>query len=375
MRGRGLAAFVVAGAIFSARVSRAQEPTCLAGGSPWVRISLEGAHFTASLRTSVLQQITADLERRGLAVCEGGGEGAVAELRIALLHPASLSIELRDEVSRERFTREISLAGVPGDALGLSIAATAEELLHASWAQNGGAPSSAGPQASSPLAGASTASSSLAAQSPVPAAPPSPPGASSAAERPPERAAPDATDARQTDRRSSPRATALATQVCLLGAGETATQGATAFGADLGLTWGGRATLGARVGFRLAPEVSSAHGTVAMREGILRLAGAVALVPRRARWGAELLVHGDLLYVELEGVAAPAARALSGSAAGMVLSGGLGGWTKIARGWSIVGEATAGAPLYAVTASDSGTVVTGIRGPVIGFALGAATQL
>jgi hypothetical protein len=112
-----------------------------------------------------------------------------------------------------------------------------------------------------------------------------------------------------------------------------------------------------------------------MREGIFGLVGAVALVPPEAAWGGALVGHGDLLYVEFDGIASPGARALSGSAAGLLLTGGLRGWVRIGSSWSLVGEGTVGAPVHAVTASDAGAVVTGIRGVVIGFALGVGMRL
>lgn len=345
--------------VFFAAPSRGEEPACASTGAPWVRLSLEGAYFAEPLRARVLRQIRTDLERKGLAVCESGEEGApVAEMRMTLARPASLSIELQDEVSRERFAREISLAEVPNDALAFSIAATAEELLYASWAQNAvahapvrtAAPPSPAPPPPAPIA----SPAALPSTSPEPAI--------SVGARPGFEAVPK-------------RPTGVATSVYVLGAGETATQGETGLGADVGVTWGGRAALGARAGFRLAPTIASPHGSVEMREAIVGLTGSLAFVRRSAVWGGEALVHGNVLYVAFDGVAGPAARALSGSALGLVLSAGLGGWVRVARSWRVIGEVTGGAPVHSVTASDSGDVVTGIGGLVIGFALGLATQI
>jgi hypothetical protein len=374
-RRRASALLLLAWTFLFAPGARAEGAACPPSGrSPWVRLVLEGPYFGESLRASVLQQLTADLERRGLAVCmRAAAEEPVAEMRIRLPGPAWLSIELRDEVSGERLAREVSLAAVPSDALGLSIATTAEELLHASWAQN----------AVTRPSGVSTAPSAVAptlppssqpAPSQIPPSPRSMADASSSAPRSTEER-PASAEAHTDSQSSSQRAAAVATQVYLLGEGEIATEGEGAFGGDLGVTWGGRATLGVRAGFRVAPEISSPHGTVEMREGILTLTGAVALVPRSTACGGELIIHGDSRYVEFDAVASPAARALGGSATAVVVSGGLGGWVRIARSWSIVGEATGGSPIRAVTASDSTTVVTGIRGLVIGFALGVATPL
>jgi hypothetical protein len=371
VRRRSVATLFLAWVAFIAFDARAEGAACVSGTSPWVRFTLEGPYFVESLRASVMKEIASDLERIGLVACEGIGAGKpVAEMRITLARPASVSIELRDEVSREDYAREISLAGVPSDALGLSIAATAEELLHASLAQN-----ALGHPARAPT-GASAGASIPPAPAPTSAPAPSPdaPRPRSAATEPSGKR-PGAADAQGEPESSSQRGDATAADVYLLGAGEIATQGETAFGSDLGVTWGGRATVGARAGFRVAPEIASPHGTIEMREGVLALTGAVALVPRKAAWGGELVIHGELLYVEFDGVASSGAQAIGGSTIGAVVSGGLGGWVRIARSWSIVGEATGGSPIRAVTASDSGTVVTGVRGLLIGFGLGVATRL
>jgi hypothetical protein len=343
--------------------ARAEGPPCPSGGGPWVRVVLEGPSFDEPLRASVLQQIATDLRRSKLEVCGGGAQGTpAAELQVVLVRATALSIELRDHVTGERVSREISLAGVPSDALGLSIAVTVEELLHASWTQDGAARSSSADPA--PASGAPATPSAA-----RPVAPSSLPTSRPAAEVP--------SSASVSPEHEAPgrRAGVPPTEVYLRGAGEVATRGGAALGADLGFSWGGRATVGARAGFRVGPEVSSAHGTIEMREAILGLVGAVALAPREAVWGGEIVFHAELLDVAFDGVAAPPAHALGGSALGFLLAGGLGGWVRIAPSWSLVGEATGGAPLHAVTASDSGTVVTGVRGLVLGGALGVATRL
>jgi hypothetical protein len=329
-----------------------------------VRLALEGPRFTPSLRASVLQQITADLAPLGLGVCsDPQGEPAV-KLRISVVGGA-LAIELQDEGSHERFAREMSLAGVPEDALGLSIAAAAEELLRASLAQNAAARSASAASA----AIVPPPSPPLRDTPPAPPAAGPPPAKAPSADRP---AVGEAPTDHESPRRPSPP---LAARLALLGVAETATEGAPAGGADVDFTWGGRATLGVRAGFRLAPDTPSSHGTVGMCEGILRATAAMALVPRDAPWGAEAVLFGDARLVAFEGAASSAAQALRGSALGVVLGGGVGGWARMARSWSLVGEATGGSAIRGATASDSGAVVTGIRGMVIGFALGVATRL
>lgn len=362
MRGRFVGSLLFACAFLCALDAKADSTACSAGDSPWVRLILEGPYFASSLRASVLRQLTTDLELKGLAVCVTPAESEpVAEIRVTLLHPTELSIEVLDRVHEGRFTRAISLASVPRDALGLSIAATAEELLYASWAES--ALARPPTDASSPT--------STEAPSPDPTPPPPTPAAAEASTPPP-----DAPEPLPRTEPPPPRSrTSAETHVYVVAASETATQGETALGGDVGIAWGGRATVGARAGFRAAPDASSPHGAVRMREGIFGLVGAYALVPPEAAWGGELVGHGDLLVVEFDGVASSEARSLSGTAAGFLFSGGLRGWARIGDSWRLVGEATVGGPIRGVTASDSGAVVTGIRGAVVGFALGIGTRL
>jgi hypothetical protein len=168
---------------------------------------------------------------------------------------------------------------------------------------------------------------------------------------------------------------AFSTQAALVGAVEHATGGQTDVGGDVRLGWGGRLALGARVGFRAAPDVTSTHGTVHARELLAGLAVSYALAARSAPWGGEVLVRGDLVDVQLSADAAPSGRASSGSALGVLAGGGIGGWVSLSAPWRVVAEATVGAPVRAVTASDAGTVATGVSGVVAGVAIGLGAAL
>jgi hypothetical protein len=161
----------------------------------------------------------------------------------------------------------------------------------------------------------------------------------------------------------------------LMATASHATGGDTGLGPDVRLAFGGRLTLGVRVGARLAPDIASAHGVVRERALLVGGAGAYALVPRDAAWGGEVVLRLDALVVQLSGIASPGAQASSGSALGIVPSAGLGGWMRLGGVWRALAEATAGGSLHGVTASDSGQTATGLTGAVFGVSLGVGAAL
>src|SRR5208283_5052244 len=102
----------------------------------WLRVSFAGDGWTPSLHSRVAEQLGADLDGHRLAVCDAAtapGAAPLADVSIALSASAVLSVEVVDSVTDKRMTRQVALGGVPHDAVALSIALAAEELLHASW--------------------------------------------------------------------------------------------------------------------------------------------------------------------------------------------------------------------------------------------------
>lgn len=338
MTGRTWAALALASTLLTAPTAAA-DAACPPQSGPWLRVALDGDGFGPPLRARVLEQLAADLAERGITACEAPVDGSpLGDVQVTLARPAALSLDLRDDVTQKRVARTLSLAGVPADARGLSIALAVEELLHASWIEAALAP----PPAPAPL--------------PVPT--PVPPVVV-------------ASNAVETAR--LPRSPVAF--VAVVAAADHATGGLTGIGGDVRLAWGGRATLGVQAGARASPDTASTHGSVRPQELLVGLAGAYALVPRERRWGAELVVRVDAVDVQLSGVAGPGAQASSGAALGAVASGGVGGWMGLGRMWRLVAEGTAGAPLHGVTASDDGQTVTGLTGVTFGVAVGVAAGL
>jgi hypothetical protein len=360
MRAGAIASIATAWIVAGSGAARAA--VCPADDALWLRVALDGDGFTPALRDKVLELMGADLRPKGLSVCEGARDASstaptaaivptappLAEIALTLSAASGLSIELRDAVTDKRMSRSLGLAGVPADARALSVALAAEELLRASWIE-----------------------AAL-------AAPPSP------APAPVAHPVPNVVQALNAEavarmaegvRATTPASSALA-EVALMGAAARTTGGQTDLGGDIRFTFGGRLAIGARIGLRAAPDVSSTHGTVQGRELLGGFGVSYAFFPRRAESGAELGARVDVVDVQFSGVSAgPTVHATSGSQTAIIPSGAIGGWLHLGGPWRVVTEASVGAPIRAVTASDAGETATGVSGVAFGFALGVAAAL
>jgi hypothetical protein len=336
-------------ALALARSDAAEAEVCPPTGAPWLRVSFGSEGFEPSLRARVMEQLGADLRGHRVVLCdasEAPGGSPLADVALALSPGPVLSLEVRDAVTEKRLARDLPLGGVPRDALALSIALAAEELLHASWIEAALAP----PDESAPTVHVGL--------KPVP---------------------PAVREVNAIEVARMPQVAGmthgLTAQAALMAAAEHATGGQTDFGADAGFSLGGRLAVSARAGFRLAPDVQSAHGVVHGRELLAGLGLDYAVVARDAPWGAELGMRAELLDVQFAGSASAGARAESGSEFGVILGGALGGWIQIYAPWRLVAETLVGAPIHAVTASDSGSPATGVSGLAVGLGFGVAATL
>lgn len=337
--GRRLCRALAAASMLASVPATAADKECPPAQGAWLRVGFDGDAFVTPLRARVLEQMAADLGERGIATCPAPADGApLGDVELALTRPATLTIDLRDDVTQKRVSRSLSLVGVPRDALGLSIALAAEELLHASWIEAALAPT--------PTPGPAI----------VPVSVP--------------RAVVE-TNAKLVEQ--LPRPTVA--YASILAATEHATGGQTASGGDLRLVWGGRLTFGARAGVRAAPDTTSLHGSIRQRELLLGVSAAFAFVPRDERWGGEIFARVDGVDLQLSAVASPGADASSGSALAVVAGGGVGGWLRLGGPWRAVAEGAIGAPLHGVTASDEGRPSIGLTGATFGVAFGVGVAL
>jgi hypothetical protein len=335
-------------------VDLARGDVCPARGESWLRVAFAGDGFTPALRARVIEQLGAEFHAHNLGLCEASGAPTdpppLADIVLALSTEAVLSLEVRDALTDKRIARELRLASVPRDALALSITLAAEELVHASWIEAALEPP------------------------PAPAIPPVPQ---------PVPAAVRELNAREIAAMpQAPRAAhAWLAEAAVMGAGEWAAGGQTDLGGDVRFTLGGRLAMTALAGLRLAPSVSSPNGTVHGQELLAGAGVSYSIVPRDAVWGGDVGIRAELIDVKFSGTAAetPSAgtniRELQGAALGAILSGTVGGWARIGGPWRIVGEAAVGAPVHAVTATDTRQTATGVSGVTLGLALGVGAAL
>ncbi|HKU40152.1 MAG TPA: hypothetical protein VJR89_18460, partial [Polyangiales bacterium] len=123
--------------------ARAAEPPgfrCGESDRPWVELQFEGGDWDARLQRSIRADLAAGLRLRGLLVCtpdRPGSEAPLASVQLsaAELQRVAVEIEVHDALTNKYVLREVDMRNVPGDARGLTLAAAAEELLRASWAE------------------------------------------------------------------------------------------------------------------------------------------------------------------------------------------------------------------------------------------------
>jgi hypothetical protein len=331
----------------------AQADVCPAPGEAWLRVAFAGDGFTPALRARVIEQLGAEFHAHGLALCEASTAPSdpqpLADIVLALTTESVLSLEVRDAVTDKQITRELRLASVPRDALALSITLAAEELVHASWIEAALAP----PPAPAPPLGLQ----------PVPA-PVREVNAQEVARMP----------------RAPQTTSSWMAQAAVMGAAERSTGGQTDLGGDVRFLLGGRLAMGALAGVRVAPTVTSQHGSVRGRELLAGGGVSYSFVPREAPWGGDLGIRAELVEVQFSGIPSSgpqgaAIESLRGTALGAILSGTLGAWVRIGGPWRIVADANVGGPVHAVTATDSGTAATGVSGVTFGLAVGVGVAL
>lgn len=103
-------------------------------------VAFSGPSWTAELQSAVLADLRAGLALSGIGACVLGTEGSEAPLALLRLDAAAadrvaVGIELHDTLTAKRVLRDVDLKPVSPDARALALAAAAEELLRASWAE------------------------------------------------------------------------------------------------------------------------------------------------------------------------------------------------------------------------------------------------
>jgi hypothetical protein len=132
----------LAGCLLLSKAEAAEPPGFRCGESdrPWVELQFDGEGWDARLQQSIRADLAAGLRLRGLLVCgpdKPGMEAPLASVQLsaAELNRVAVEIEVHDALTNKYVLREVDTRNVPADARGLTLAAAAEELLRASWAE------------------------------------------------------------------------------------------------------------------------------------------------------------------------------------------------------------------------------------------------
>jgi hypothetical protein len=297
---------------------------------PIVALRLEG-DWPSELGAEVRADLRASLRERGLALVDTDErpEGVLATILIeapSLDRPVA-RIEIDDRVSEKQVEREISLGRDPPDTWSVVLAASADELLRASWVEL------------------------TMIDAPPPAITP-PPEVERAAR---ESIAPEG----QPD---GPVGVTIAAAV------EGYLGGAVLAGGDLGVTLYPSDVLGidlALVGRGLVPATSSFGGLDATAFGG-DLGARVSLLPRVGMLRLELLFGLRAMLVEWRPSAASDAIATAAEAFVLIARGGVRVGLALPGQLHVALAFTAGAPMMAAVAADARGNIAGIEGLELG---------
>jgi hypothetical protein len=312
--------------------------SCGRAGQPWVSVAFTGTAWTAQLRSAVLLDLRAGLALSGITACVLGTEGSEAPLALLELDAAAedrvaVGIELHDTLTAKRVLRDVNLRAVSLDARALALAAAAEELLRASWAE-------------------------LALHDAPPPDRPPPPEVQRAVRRSIEPA--------RLGRRD-------------YGAGARAAieqhgGGLTLYGGELWLALWPSELLGLELatGLRRGVEEPAEHGVIASRALCAAADVLLAIVPRSERFSLHAALGVALASVRIEGVEVRADGA-GAQGAGVDVHARLGLGFAFAP-WPVLAlraDFTGGLPLQSVVAIDDGTEVVSTAGVQLRGGVGA----
>jgi hypothetical protein len=133
--GAGMSAALLLPAVASAAA------TCKAIERPFIQLTAEVKPPDRIIAEALAQQLTAELDARGIDLCESSAAIRKPVGRVLLriertpAGPTTALIRIGDEVTDKRVERTLDLTHIPADSRPLSVAAAADELLRASWAE------------------------------------------------------------------------------------------------------------------------------------------------------------------------------------------------------------------------------------------------
>jgi hypothetical protein len=323
----------------AAQSSRAA--ACAHAGQPFITVAFGGAAWTHELESAVLAELRAGLRLRGIEACTLGSESGEPPLALLELHAmaenrVAVGITLHDAITEKRVQRDVDVHEVSADARALAIAAAADELLRASWAE-------------------------LAlSDAPAPARTP-----------PPE--VEHAVDSSLAPARTQRRDRVLGARAAI----EHHTGGVTWLGGDgyAGLWPDDRIGVELAFGVREGLRRSARSGAVETHAvgGALHLV--LALTPRKAALAVACKLGAALSSVRMRGVdEARMTIARAGAGWDAHVHAGVVGSLALSPAFALRAEVGAGLPLRSVAAVDVGRVVVSTRGLQLLSALGAEVR-
>lgn len=307
---------------------------------PWVSVAFVAGPWPSKLRSAVLGDLAAGLQRRGIDACadgQGPSSDPLAAVRITRETPESVAVavEVRDSVTEKRVGRDLDLTSVPEDGRSFAIALAVDELVWASWAELG-----------------------LRHRRPMP------------------KQAPREVIVGVEKELPEPEPAPAAARLGARAAAERFLGGQTHLGGDIALVLPslGRFQFGVALGYRHGLEVPAPHGSVSSF-AVGLLADARYLLIRESSVELGFGLGARASWARFTGTAEPPAS--DSKLEGIALYGRAGLSTAVRVGggtWLELG-ASSGLPLRALEASDGGTVVAGMSGVEIAGYLGVALEL
>jgi len=315
--------------------------SCGRAGQPWVSVAFTGSAWTAELRSAVLLDLRAGLALSGITACVLGTEGSEAPLALLELDAAAedrvaVGIELHDTLTAKRVLRDVNLRAVSTDARALALAAAAEELLRASWAE-------------------------LALHDAPPPDRPPPPEVQRAVRRSIEPA------------RLGRRDYGIGARAAL----EQHSGGLTLYGGDVWVALWPSETFGLELatGLRRGIDEQAEHGAVASRALTAAADALVAIVPRSERFSLHAALGLALASVRIEGVEVLASgTGEQGAGIDVHARLGLGFAFAPSAVLALRADVSGGLPLRSVVAIDDGAEVASTAGVQLRGTLGAEVR-
>jgi hypothetical protein len=328
---------VVVLAALAAPGSARADAACGQGGRPFIAVVGSIAELP-----DVVPLMRAELVARQIDVCSDAAPRASPPLATVDVSPqgagAVIAVEVNDRLTQKRIVRVVDLTAVPADGRALTLAAAADELLRATWAElaltTAPAPAATVPRGVETMVDEVRAAPLRPASPSAPTPPPTP-------------------------------WVAFTTMAAFeLGAGGILYGGDVRLSVPAGQRYSGVL----RAGIREAPVASGRDGRVYTSVILAGLGATLRTTPAGARYALDVLARVDVARVSYVGVPNAGANGASPNGIAVLAGAGLDAWVPLATAVRFACELLIQVPLRPARANDDGRQVTAIAG--VGGALG-----